>query len=148
MKLFKKVNKVLASFGNNKAIERLHADAPTEKKINIENGDKIAESKEGEFWIGIQELNGYLFLETIVISGINIKTFNGGTLIFSDDTNEFILKSDTQEIVSEFSNEFNRFVTKISFDITEAEIQRVVKREFNQVRFEFKKKTLIFSKVP
>ena len=148
MKLFKKVTKVLASFGNTKAIERLHVDSPTEEKINIENGDKIAESKEGEIWTGIQELNGYLFLETIVISGINIKTFNGAKLTFTDDNDEFILKSDTQEIVSEFTNEFNRFVTKITFDITETEIQRVVKREFKQVRFEFKKKALTFLKVP
>lgn len=56
MKLFKKVNKVLASLGNTKAIERLHVDLPTEKKINIENGDKIAEIKEDKIWIGIQEL--------------------------------------------------------------------------------------------
>lgn len=147
MKLFKKVTKVLASLGNSKAMERLHEDSPTKEKINIENGDKIAESKEGEIWIGIQELSGYFFLETIVISGLNIKTFNGAKLIFTNDTNEFILKSDTQEIVSEFSNEFNRFVTKISFDITEAEIHKIVKREFEQVRFEFKKKALTFLKV-
>ncbi len=147
MGIFKKVDKVLASLGNIRAMERLHVDTFTEDKINNIEGDKIAESKEGQLWVGIQELNGYFFLETIILSGIKIKTIKGGVLIFSNDDKDFTLISDTQEIESDFSNVSNRFMTRISFDITESEIQQIVNREFKQIRFEFKKKSLTFIKV-
>ena len=58
-------------------MERLHVDTFTEDKINNIEGDKIAESREGQLYCGATELNGYLFLETIMLSGVNIKTFNG-----------------------------------------------------------------------
>jgi hypothetical protein len=144
MGLFKKVDKVLAAMGNIRAMERLHVDTATEGKINEIEGDALATSEEGQFFAGVQELNGYLFLETVIVSGVKIKTFDGGRLTFSGDTGSFELPSDTQEIESEYSNVSHRFLTQISFDITEAEIEKIRDKEFNEVHFHWKKKSLHF----
>jgi len=146
MGIFKKVDKLLASMGNISAMERLHVDTVTEGKILNIAGEKIAESKEGQLWVGIQELTGYYFLETTIVSALNIKTFDGATLIFKGGKEDFELKSDTQEIKSEFSNVSNRFIAEVSFDITEAEIDQMVKGNFTEVVFKFKKKTILLNR--
>ncbi len=141
MSLFKKVDKVLASFGNTGAMERLHEDSVTEEKISVIGGDKIAESDEGTLLAGINELNGYLFMETVMLSKVKMKTFKGAMLHFIGEE-DFKLASDTQEIESEFSNASNRFMTKISFDITEKEIEFIKNKKYNKVIFECKKVSL------
>ncbi|WP_438422826.1 hypothetical protein [Aquimarina macrocephali] len=145
--MLKKVDKVLAALGNIKAMERLHVDTFTENMISDIDGDKIAESREGQLYITIEELNGYLFLETVILSGINIKTFKGGTLTFFGVEEDFVLKSDTKEIESDYSNVSNRFITKITFDINQKEIERIENRDYKGVRFDFKKKSLTLNMV-
>jgi hypothetical protein len=147
MGLFRKVDKVLAAMGNIRAMERLHVDTVTEGKINEIEGDALAASEHGQFFAGVQELNGYLFLETVIVSGIKIKTFDGGRLTFVSDTGNFELPSDTLEIDSEYSNVSHRFMTPISFDITEAEIERIKNKDFSEVHFNWKKKSLRFKRV-
>jgi len=146
MSIFKKVDKLLASMGNIKAMERLHVDTVTENRILNIGGDKIAESKEGQLWVGIQELTGYYFLETTIVSVLNIKTFDGATLTFKGGKEDIELKSDTQEIKSEFSNVSNRFIAEVSFDITKDEINKMVKGDFTEVEIKFKKKTILLNR--
>ncbi len=145
--MFKKIDKVLAAFGNIKAMERLHVDTFTENKITNINGDKIAESSEGQLYVTYEELNGYLFLETIFLSHTNIKTFNGATLCFSDVQTNFTLESDTKEIGTDFSNVSNRHMTQISFNINERQIELIKNGEFKQVELRYKKKLLTLYKV-
>ncbi|MFT4697353.1 MAG: hypothetical protein ACI9SJ_000474 [Flavobacteriaceae bacterium] len=145
--MFKKIDKVLAAFGSVKAMERLHVDTFTEEKMENVDGDKIAESKEGQIYVGVSDINGYLFLETILFSGINIKTFNGGTLSFIGGAKDFELKSDTQEIVAEFSTISNRFMSQVSFDISEEEIEKLRNGDFQQIRFSFKKKSITMNRI-
>jgi hypothetical protein len=145
MSLFKKVDQVLAAMGNIRAMERLHVDTVAEDKILNIQGNKIAESDEGIIYGGIDDLNGYLFLETVILTRINIKTFKGATLKFTGLKN-FELKSDTQEIASEFSNVSNRFITNISFDITKPEIELIRDKQYEKVEFRFKKKSLTLSR--
>ncbi len=146
MGLFKKVDKLLASMGNKSAMERLDPDTEIDEKLLNISGDKIAESKEGQLWVGVQELTGYYFLETIIISVLNIKTFDGATLIFKGGKEDFALKSDTLEIKSEFSNAVNRFISQVSFDITKDEIEQMVKGDFTEVEIKFKKNTILLNR--
>jgi len=88
-----------------------------------------------------------LFLEAVILSGINIKTFKGGVLIFSGIGNDFTLQSDTKEIESDYSNVSNQFMTKVSFYIDKKEIKRIKDNDYKQVRFDFKKKSLILNRV-
>lgn len=142
----KKIDKVLASLGNIRAMERLHVDTFTENLIENIPGDLIAESSEGQLFVGIQELNGYYFLETTLLSSIGIKTQKGGNLSFTGGKSSFDIKSDTQEIKSEYSNVSRRYMTDISFEVTKNEIKRIVQGDFKEVGFTFKKKSLTFQK--
>ena len=145
--MFKKIDKVLAAFGNIKAMERLHVDDFTENVITNIEGTKIAESQYGQIIVEVEELNGYTFLEVSILSRTNIKTMKGAKLTFSGTNDSFTLVSDTKEIESDFSNVSNRYMTQISFDITPEEITRVNKKDFEDVQLEYKKRAIPFKKI-
>ena len=145
--MFKKIDKVLAALGSVKAMERLHVDTFTEEKMENVGGQKIAESKEGQLYVGVSEINGYMFLETAIFTGINIKTFKGATLSFEGGNEDFELSSDTQEIVAEFSNVSNRFMSQVSFDINKEEIEKITKGDFQYIKFSFKKKSITMNRI-
>jgi len=147
IKLFKVIDNILANFGNIRAMQRTHVDTYTENEIDNIVGEKIAESENGQLWISYQELASFNFLNTTILSRINIKTLKGGKLIFSGESKEFILPSDITEIESDFSNISNQWMTKISYYVTENDLELIRKREFNKIRFEFKKKSITFDAI-
>ena len=144
--MFKKVDQLLASLGNMRAMERLHVDTFTDEKIQNIKGDLIAESRDGKIYSRVEELNCYFYLEVVVLSKLKIKTFKGATLNFTGETN-FKLISDTQEIESDFSNVSNRFITEISFNITKEDIELLKQKNYKKIIFEFKNKSLTFFNV-
>lgn len=145
MKIFKTVDKILAGFGNVKAMQRTHVDTFTEDKIENIDGVKIATSESAALWVYFQELGGYYFLNTTILSGTNIKTLKGGKLVFYGNGLEFVLNTDDTQLESDFSNVSNRWMTSISYAITEKDIDYIKKKEYTDLRFEFKKKTIRFT---
>lgn len=145
MTLGKGIDRLLAAFGSAKAEERLQVAPISETQIEGLEEKKIGVSDEAILFGMIEELNGYLFLETILITKSKIKTLKGALLTF-EGTSEFKLSSDTQEIESDLSNVANRFMTRISFDITEAEIEQIKNKQYDTVLFECKKVVLKLSK--
>ena len=146
MKFLKTIDKVLAGFGNIKAMERTHVDTYTEGLIQNIKGTKMAESKYGQLFVSFQELSGYLFLNTTVLSATNIKTLKGCNLVFETSTKTVVIPSDTQEIESDFSNVSNRWLTRISFVIDDTQKEMIANGDFNTVTLNFKKKSLPMSK--
>jgi len=144
MSIFRKIDKVLGAFGNIGALERTHVDTYTENLITNIKGQKIAESVDGQLWADFQELAGFDFLEATILSRANIKTFKGGKLIFSGETTPLTLDSDVTEIESDYSNVSNRWMTKVSFVVTKKEINYIRQKMSTEVRFEYKKKSILF----
>lgn len=142
MKLLYTIDKIRAAFGNIKAMERTHVDTFTEDLISKIKGAKIAESEYGQLFVSFQNLADYEFLNATVLSGSNIKTFDGCSLRFVNDKKETIIFSDTKEIESDFSNVSNRWLTKISFIITDDEKKMMLERRFNNVILNYKNKSL------
>jgi hypothetical protein len=143
MSIFRKIDKVLGAFGNIRALERTHVDTYTENLIENIKGEKIAESVNGQLWVDFQELAGFDFLEATILSRVNIKTFKGGKLIFDGET-PLILDSDITEIESDYSNISKRWMTKVSFVVTKKNINQIQLKGSTEVRFEYKKKFIIF----
>ena len=143
MSIFRKIDKVLGAFGNIRALERTHVDTYTENLIENIKGEKIAESVNGQLWADFQELAGFDFLEATILSRVNIKTFKGGKLIFDGET-PLILDSDITEIESDYSNISKRWMTKVSFVVTKKNINQIQLKGSTEVRFEYKKKFIIF----
>ncbi|NMH88636.1 hypothetical protein [Flavivirga algicola] len=146
MKLLKTIDKVLAAFGNIKAMERTHVDTYTEDLIAKIKGVKIAESEYGQLFVSFQSLANYEFLNATILSGTNIKTFNGSSLIFAEDGKETIFLSDTKEIESDYSNISNRWLTKISFVINDNDKKMMLEQRFDKVFLNYKKKSLPMQK--
>lgn len=146
MKLLKSFDKLLAAFGNIRAMERNHVDTFTEGLISNIKGDKIAESDYGQLFVSFQSLANYEFLNATILSGTNVKTFKGSSLVFDIDGQELVLLSDTQEIESDYSNVSKRWLTKISFVINEDDKKMMLEKNFSSVLFKFKKKTLLMNK--
>ena len=144
MKFFRKVDKILASFGNIRALERTHVDTFTENNIKNVSGQKIAESQYGQLWVEFQELAGYEFLNAVILSDTNIKTYNGAKLLFTGKKGDMKLDSDISEIESDYSNISSTWMTKVSFVVTKEQIKFIAEKRALKVEFIYKKKTIPF----
>ena len=144
MSIFRKIDKVLGAFGNIRALERTHVDTFTENLITNIKGDKIAESVDGQLWVEFQELAGFNFLESTILSRENIKTYKGATLTFYSEKEDLVLNSDITEIESDYSNVSSRWMTKISYVVSKDEIQFIKAKKANKVMFEYKRRSISF----
>ena len=139
MDIFRKKDEILAAFGNIKAMKRLHVDTFTENKIKNISGVKIAESKEAQFWVEFQELNGTLFMNSTILSRIELKTFKGSKIILLTEDYEIYIKSDEKVIESDFSNICNTWITRVSFIIDSKERKIIEDRAFEEIEYIFNK---------
>lgn len=147
MDILKSIDKVLAAFGNIRAMERLHVDDFTENLISNIKGEKIAESSYGQLFVSFQNLANYEFLNVSVLSATDIKTYKGCSLTFIvEKGKELVIPSDTKEIESDYSNVSNRWLTKISFIVDSNEKKIITDKKFSEVFLKFKKKTLPLTK--
>ncbi|OCB78351.1 hypothetical protein B0A79_21910 [Flavobacterium piscis] len=144
MNILRKKDEILAALGNIRAMERLHVDTHTEEKIKNISGIKIAESKQGQFWLNFQELNGFLFMNSTILSHINLKTSRGAKIILLTKEYEIEIDSDEIEIESDFSNVSNTWITKVSFVIDIKEKEIIENRNFEEIEYQFKKEKLRF----
>jgi hypothetical protein len=142
MNIFRKKDEILASLGNMRAMKRLHVDTFTENKIKNVSGIKIAESKEGQFWVEFQELNEVLFMNSTILSRIDLKTFKGAKITLLTEDYEIEINSDERTIESDFSNVSNTWITKVSFIIDLKERKIIEERNFEELEYKFKKEVL------
>lgn len=117
---------IVSKLGGIDTSESNHVDEFTENKMSTISGKQIAFSENGGIWIEFQELSEFNFMNTIVIGTKKLKTFEGCELDFIFEKSEFKLLSDTREIESDYSNVSNRWITNITFDTTEIEIERLM----------------------
>ncbi|WP_179008490.1 hypothetical protein [Winogradskyella forsetii] len=144
MNILRKKDEILAALGNIRAMERLHVDTHTEEKINNISGIKIAESRQGQFWVNFQELNGFLFMNSTILSHFDLKTTRGTKINILTEDYEIEIDSDEKEIDSDFSNVSNTWITKVSFVIDPKEREIIEKRNFEEIEYKFKKEKLRF----
>ncbi|PTX62667.1 hypothetical protein C8N46_10263 [Kordia periserrulae] len=142
MNILRKKDEILAALGNMRAMKKLHVDTYTEDKIKNISGVKIAESKDGQFWIEFQELNGILFMNSTILSKIDLKTFKGAKIILLTEEYEIEIDSDEKTIESDFSNVSNTWITKVSFIIEQKEREIIENREFEELAYIYKKRKL------
>lgn len=145
--MFKKLDLLLARFGNLKAMERTHVDTFTENKIENITGILIADSDQGELFVEFQELAGYTFMTLTVLSSFNLKTIKGAQLhVYNEEDQDgsIILDSDTKEIEADYSNVSNRYLTKIDFIVTDQEIQFILQPQATRVNLLVRKNKYSF----
>ncbi len=144
MNILRKKDEILAALGNIRAMERLHVDTYTEEKIKNISGSKVAESKQGQFWVIFQELNGFLFMNSTILTHIDLKTMRGTKITILTKEYEIEIDSDEKEIESDFSNVSNTWITKVSFVLEPKEREIIEKRSFEEIEYHLKKEKLRF----
>lgn len=145
MNLFKKLDLLLGSLGNMKAMERNHVDVYTENRIETTVGKKIAFSYNGGIWIEYQELAGFKFINCTFITEQRIKTFKGCSLDFSSDQSLLRLNSDTLEIESDHSNVSNRWISHAAFDVTNIDLKVLENKLSEKIILYFNNEEEVFS---
>ena len=119
------MDRILAAFGHMKSMERLHVDTFTEEKINEVTGVPLGFADRNLLYARTNELVGYHYLETVVIGDFHVKTVKGATLTLIGDDFEVVLRSEMDEVQSDYSNVSNRSMTTIDFEIDEADLDKL-----------------------
>ena len=107
--------------------------------------DKFGESDYADLYLRINELGGFLILETITVSATNIKSKKGSKLVLSNENTKFTLESDETKIESDVSDVVNKSITKIDYNLTEEEAKIFKENTFKEALFEINGKEIQFS---
>ena len=145
MSFFKKIDKVFSSSSSFHLLDRNEVDLHIEENIKSVGIAKYATSDYGDLYITINELGGFLMLETILVSATNVKTKKGSKLVFSAKGATLKFDSDEDRIESDYSRDAHRYSTKIDYNISEEEAEVFKLTTYLSVLFEINKQEINFS---
>ena len=121
------------------------AGRPAAKKYKTVGIDKFATSDYADLYLRVNELGGFLILETIIVSATNLKSKKGSKLTFIKDKEVLKLESDENKIESDFSSQVKKSVTKIDYNISEDEAISFKEQIYKEVHFEINENKIVFS---
>ena len=145
MVFFNKVENVFKATDNFNRLERTEVDLQIEDNIKKVGIDKFATSDYGDLYLRVNELGGFLILETIMVSATNLKSKKGSVLTFINGNEVLKLASDEHKIESDFSNAVKKSVTKIDYNMSIEEVENFKEEKYDEVRFEINGKEIVFS---
>lgn len=138
-------NKVMAAMGSSRALEKTIDDNYTKNIIDEIEQTPFAVSKSNVLYAGLNELTGYYYFQTVTVGSFKTKTFKGAKLKLIGDNFELELKSDMDELKSDFGNAPNRNVTNIDFEIDKDDISKIKKSNIKTIIITSNKKKEEFS---
>ncbi|GAA4883642.1 hypothetical protein GCM10023311_02310 [Flaviramulus aquimarinus] len=138
-------NKILAAFGNTRAMKHTQIDNDIEDIINSIDEEAFAVSEHNVFFAKISELGGYYYIITIIVGAFKIKTMKGAKLNVEGENFNLILNSDINEFESNHYNVSNRYITRIDFQIEEADIPKFDKKGIKTLKLSTKKQDISFT---
>ena len=145
MGFFKKGDNVFIASEKFNLMERSDVDVQIEENIKKVGVDKFATSDYGDLYLRVNELGGFLILETIMVSATNLKSKKGSVLTFINGNEVLKLASDEHKIESDFSNAVKRSVTKIDYNISDEEAANFKAAKYEEVYFEINGNEIVFS---
>lgn len=145
MGFFKKIDKVFAGSEEFILMDRTEVDIQIEENIKTVGIHKFAESKYGDLYLRVNELGGFLILETIIVSATNLKSKKGSRLTFIEENEMFKLESDEHKIESDFSKTVKKSITKIDYNISTEEAENFKEIKYDEVLFEINGKEIVFT---
>lgn len=142
MKFLTKILKnTVVKLGGVDTSEENYIDTYSEKIIQNISGEKIATLENGGIWTEFSEIGDYEFMEVHIIGKQQYKSQTGAKLEFiSKNINIGTLISDCKEIESRFSNISNRYLTSLSFETTNLNLDFLLDRKADSIIFNCKNK--------
>jgi hypothetical protein len=145
MGFFKKIDKVFTASEYFNRMERTEVDIQIEEDIKKAGIDKFATSDYGDLYLRVNELGGFLILETIIVSATNLKSKKGSALTFIIGNSTLKLGSDENIIESDFSKAIKKSMTKIDYNISVEEAEAFKEKKYGEVHFEINENKILFS---
>lgn len=139
------ITKLRAAFGDKKDQEKLEDGTYTEAIINEVEGVPFAISDTNVMYAGLSELAGYQYFKTINVGTFQVKTHKGAKLTIHGEGFKLELKSDMEELESEFSNVSNRYITRIDFEIDAEDLPKIAKSKIQSLQLAAKKTKIEFT---
>ncbi|MFK7782411.1 hypothetical protein [Psychroserpens sp.] len=139
------ISKIKTAFGNQKAKEKLQIKDNVETIINDIENEPLAISESNVLYAGLNELGGYYFFQTVIVGTFHIKTMKGAQLKITGNDFELFLESDMIELESDHSNVSNRSISKIDFQIDEADAAKLDRSNLKGFVLTCKKQDVTFS---
>lgn len=133
------LDKILAKLGSREALERIYIDSNTEKEICQIKGLVIAESEIGQVWGRFEEIGNLDLFVLEIISETFLNIEGGCKLTFLGTPINIEVDVDLEKNEIGFSDASNRWLTKMSFFITNTELKRIEEREFKSIELAFSK---------
>ncbi len=145
MGFFKKIDTVFTSSKSFKRMERTEVDLKIEENIEKAGLQKFATSDYGDLYLRVNELGGFIILETIIVSATNFKSKKGSALTFISGADTLKLESDEHKVESDFSKAVNKSITKIDYNISVEEVDDLKEEKYDEVHFEINGNDILFS---
>jgi uncharacterized protein YjfI (DUF2170 family) len=145
MGFFKRVDKVFIRSEQFNLMERTEVDIQIEENIKKEDIHKFATSDYGDLYLRVNELGGFLSMETILVSATNLKSKKGSVLTFIKGKELIKLASDENKVVSDFYTAVKKAITKIEYNISTKEAEAFKKEKYDEVCFEINGNEILFS---
>ncbi|WP_456438609.1 hypothetical protein [Psychroserpens sp.] len=139
------ISKFKSAFGKPKTLEKGQIDDHTDAIINDIDNDPFAISDSNVFYAGLNELGGYYFFQTVIVGTFHIKTVKGAQLKVLGNDFELSLDSDMIELESDHSNVTNRSISKIDFQIEEADAAKIDRSTIKKLVLTCKNEDVTFS---
>ncbi len=138
-------NKVLAKMGSSRALEKTIDENYTKNIIEEIEQTPFGISNSNVLYAGFNEITGYYYFQTVTVGSFKTKTFKGAKLKLIGVNFELELKSDMDELKSDFGNAPNRSVTNIDFEIDKGDISKIKKEKIKTIILSSNKKQEEFS---
>jgi len=145
MGFFKKIDKVFAVTAHFNWMERTEVDIQIEANIKKAGILKFATSDYGDLYLRVNELGGFLILETILVSASNLKSKKGSALTFMGGNATLKFASDEHKIESDYSKSVKKSITKIDYNISAKEAEAFKEEKYDEVRFEINGNDILLS---
>ncbi|SDS67816.1 hypothetical protein SAMN04515667_2720 [Formosa sp. Hel1_31_208] len=139
------ITKLKSALGNSKTNTPQAVSDTTDAIIDDIEHDPFAISESNVFYAGLNELGGYYFFQTIIVGTLKVKSKNGGQLTIIGTDFELQLDSDSIEFESDPTDVKGRSITKIDFQIEEADAAKIDRKTVTQLELVCKKHKLIFT---
>ena len=139
------ITKLKTAFGSPKATKKDQIKDTTEAIINDVDNVPFAVSDSNVLYAGLNELGGYYFFQTVIVGSFHIKTVKGAQLKVIGNGFELSLDSDMIELESDKSNVLNRSISKIDFQIEEADAAKMDRSSVKQLILTCKNEKVTFS---
>ena len=138
------LNNLRTAFGKNRTNDESEDTIYLEKIMAPIEDKPFAISSRNIMFSGMNELAGYYYFRVVIVGKFKIKTFKGAEVIINCKNFEMTLKSNMDELKSDFGEVPNSYITAIDFDIEKKQIEKLNKSKIESLRVICKKQDVSF----